>query len=75
MVLDNIKELAQLGGTVITVFAFIGYLIKKDEQFNKIIQNHLNHSNKVIEKNTQVMKRVAVNLKGLTDIIKQNGRR
>jgi hypothetical protein len=81
--INELKEFANLGGTVFTVVAFLYYLRKKDEteqkkeeEFNKIINNHLHSSNQTIEKNTDALKSVAVNLKELTIYIKKlNGKK
>jgi predicted membrane-bound dolichyl-phosphate-mannose-protein mannosyltransferase len=78
--MDNIEKLAQLGGTVATVLIFIYYLIQKDktnnkiyEEFNTTINNHLDHSTRVIERNNDIYTKMAVTLKELCLIIKKNG--
>lgn len=75
--INEIKEVVQLGGTVTTVILFLYYLNKKDEmnkktykEFNSMINNHLHTSNSIIEKNSQALSKVAVNLKVLSVIIK-----
>ena len=79
--LPNFEELASLGGTVVTVVAFIWYLIQKDkannviyEKFNATIANHLEHSNKVIERNNEAYTQIAVTLKELCMIIKKTNK-
>jgi len=80
--INELKEFTQLGGTVFTVVAFLFYLRKKDEitqkreeEFNKVITNHLHDSNQVIEKNTEALKSVAVNLKELSLLVERlNGK-
>jgi hypothetical protein len=73
--MENLNSLAQLGGTVATVVIFLYYLAKKDEGFNKIIDNHLIHSNKVIKDNSKALNKVSVNLKELSLTIKNNGKK
>jgi hypothetical protein len=73
--MENLNSLAQLGGTVVTVVLFLYYLAKKDEGFNKIIDNHLIHSNKVIKDNSKALNKVSVNLKELSLTIKNNGKK
>jgi len=77
-----LQELAQLGGTLATVVLFLFYLNKKDEmnkktydQFNTTINNHLDHSAKVIKENNDVMTNVAVTLKELCMVIRKNGKK
>ena len=77
-----LQELAQLGGTLATVVLFLFYLNKKDEmnkktydQFNTTINNHLDHSTKVIKENNDVMTNVAVTLKELCMVIRKNGKK
>jgi hypothetical protein len=72
-----LQELAQLGGTLATVVLFLFYLNKKDElnkktydEFNTTINNHLDHSTKVIKENNEVITKIAVALKELCIIIK-----
>ena len=72
--ITTLKELANLGGTVVTVVIFLYYLSKKDVGFNKIIENHLSHSNKIIKDNSEALNRVSVNLKELSIVIK-NGKK
>lgn len=74
---NELKEFTQLGGTVVTIFAFLLYLRQKDEinkktydEFNKMIGNHLEHSTRVIEKNSEVITKFSVSLKELCMIIK-----
>ena len=70
--MDNINSLTQLGGTVATVVLFLYYLNKKDDGFNKIVNNHLVHSNKVIKDNSKALNKVSVNLKELSMKIVKN---
>jgi len=77
-----LQELAQLGGTLATVVLFLFYLNKKDEmnkktydQFNATINNHLDHSTKVIKENNDVMTKIAVSLKELCMLIRKNGKK
>ena len=71
--ITEIKEIANLGGTVVVVLLFLYYLTKKEKDMNKIISNHLEHSGRIIEKNSEVMTKVSVNLKELSIAIK-NGK-
>lgn len=71
--MTNLQELAQLGGTLATVILFLIYLNRKDEiskktyeEFNATINNHLDHSTKVIKENNDVLKNIAVNIKELS---------
>lgn len=73
--MENINGLAQLGGTVATVVLFLYYLNKKDTGFNKIVENHLSHSNKIIKDNSRALTKVSVNLKELSTIIKNGKKR
>ena len=68
--ITTLKELANLGGTVATVVIFLYYLSKKDAGFNKVIENHLSHTNKIIKDNSKAFNKVAVNLKELSIVIK-----
>jgi len=80
--MSELAEFAQLGGTAFTVVAFLFYLRKKDEldketysDFNSTIKNHLSHSNKVIKDNSGALKKVAVNIKELSIVVKKaNGK-
>jgi len=71
----NVKEIANLGGQVIIVLLFLYYLAKKDTEVNKMISNHLVHSNKVIKDNSKAFNKVSVNLKELSLTIKENGKK
>lgn len=71
----DIEKLANLGGTVITVLLFLYYLNKKDESINKVINNHLEHSGRIIDKNSEALTQVKVTLKELCMVIKKNGRK
>ena len=73
--IEEVKEVAQLGGTVVTVVLFLYYLMKKDAGFNKIIDNHLTHSNAIIKDNSKAHNKVAVNLKEVSLTIKRNGKK
>jgi len=73
--MTNLQELAQLGGTLATVVLFLFYLNKKDESINKVINNHLEHSGKIIEKNSDVITKMEVTLKELCMIIRKNGKK
>ena len=68
--INEMKEVMQLGGTVTTVVFFLVYLNKKDEAINKIIGNHLQHSGKIIKDNSKALSKVAINLKELSIVIK-----
>ena len=82
--LGELKEIAQLGGTVVTVVLFLFYLNKKDERskktydqfnstinsFNTTMNNHMDHSTKAINENTKAMTKVAVYLKESKTTIK-----
>ncbi len=70
--MESINGLAQLGGTVSTVVLFLYYLNKKDEGFNKIVNNHLVHSNKIIKDNSKALNKVSINLKELSMKIVKN---
>jgi len=77
--IDDIENIAQLGGTVVTVSLFIWYLIKKEksindtyEKFNTTISNHLDHSTKVIERNNEVYNKMSVALTKLCMTIKKS---
>jgi predicted PurR-regulated permease PerM len=72
--MDNIENLAQLGGQVVIVFAFLYYLSKQNHEFNTTIQNHLEHSNRVIEKNSDVMTKIATTLEQLCLLIRKNNK-
>ena len=71
--MNNIEGLAQLGGTLATVVLFLYYLNKKDNEINKMINNHLHTANGVIKENSKALKDVAVNIKELSLCIK-NGK-
>lgn len=80
--MENIEKLSNLGGTVITVVLFLYYLNrkdcmieKKDEDINKMINNHLQHSGKIIKENSKALNKVSINLKELSMVIKKNGNR
>ncbi len=77
--IGDLEKLAQLGGTVFTVAVFIWYLVQKDksnkdtyDKFNITISNHLDHSTKVIEKNTDAYTQIVVTLKELCILMKKN---
>jgi len=77
--MTSLTELGQLGGTLATVVAFLYYLNKKDNKdkeiysaFNTIINNHLHDSQIVIKENSKALTKVAVNIKGLSHLIKNN---
>ena len=79
--IPNFESLASLGGTVVTVVAFIWYLTQKDkannviyEKFNATIANHLEHSSKVIERNNEAYTQIAVTLKELCMVIKKSNK-
>ena len=79
--IPNFESLASLGGTVVTVVAFIWYLTQKDkannviyEKFNTTIANHLEHSSKVIERNNEAYTQIAVTLKELCVIIRKTNK-
>jgi len=82
MDLSIIEKLSQLGGQVTIVVLFLLYLNKKDEmnkktydQFNATINNHLDHSTKVIKEKNDGMTKIAVTLKELCMIISKNGKK
>lgn len=75
--MTTLQELAQLGGTLATVVLFLLYLNKKDElskktyeEFNTTINNHLDHSTKVIKDNNNVLTKMMVNIKELSLVIR-----
>ncbi len=68
--IPNIESLAQLGGTVVTVIAFLYFMDKQNKVFNITIQNHLEHSNKVIEKNSDVMIKISNTLEELCLLVR-----
>jgi len=70
--INEIKEVVQLGGTVTTVLLFLFYLSKRDAGFDKVINNHLQHSGKIIKDNSKALNKVAVNLKELSIVIKNS---
>ena len=72
--MENIEKLANLGGTVITVIVFILHLNKKDEAINIMVNNHLEHSGKIIEKNSDVITKMEVALKELCVLFRKNNR-
>jgi len=72
--IPNIESLAQLGGTVITVIAFLYYMNKKDVEFNKTIQNHLVHSNQVIDKNSDAMIKISNSLEELCVLVRKDNK-
>lgn len=64
--LAEIKEIAQLGGTVVTVSLFLVYLYNKGQmdketfdKFNTTINNHLDHSTKAISDNAAALQRLS----------------
>ena len=80
--INEIKEITQLGGQVVIVLLFLYYLNKKDiinkktyEEFNVMINNHLHVSNEVINKNSHALQQIAVNLKELSLMFKKNSKR
>lgn len=42
--MPDFENLASLGGTVVTVIAFLYFMSKQNHEFNKIIGNHLQHA-------------------------------
>ena len=72
--MTNLQELSQLGGTLATVVLFLYYLNKRDAGFDKVINNHLEHSGRIIKENSKALTKVAVNLKELSVVIK-NGKK
>ena len=77
--MTSLTELGQLGGTLATVVLFLLYLNKKDDRdektydaFNTTINNHLHDSQIVIKENSKALTKVAVNIKGLSHLIKNN---
>ena len=68
--INEITTIAQLGGTVTTVIFFLVYLNKKDVGIEKVINNHLTHSNKIIKDNSKALNKISVNLKELSIVIK-----
>jgi hypothetical protein len=79
--MENIEQIANLGGTVVTVFVFIWYLVKKDattnkmfEEFNTTVNNHLSHSTAVIDANNQILQKVAVTMNSLCNAVRKNGK-
>ena len=70
--LSNVKEIANLGSQVVIVLLFLYYLNKKDEAVNKVVSNHLQHSEKIIKDNSKALNKVSVNLKELSIVIKSS---
>ena len=63
--MDNLFiQAAQLGGTVFVTISFLWYLLKRDTQLNKMMNNHLEHQQKSNLK-------LAKSLQKLTDVIIQ----
>jgi hypothetical protein len=80
--MNNLEGLAQLGGTLATVVIFIWYLMQKDktnnkvyEEFNTTINNHLDHSTRVIERNNETYNKMSLTLKELCIIIRNSKRK
>jgi len=72
--MENFEVLAQLGGTVVTVFGFLYYMSKQNTEFNKTIQNHLDYSNRVIGKNNDVLIKITSTLEQLVVLIKKSNK-
>ncbi len=79
--IEGLEKLAQLGGTIVTVVIFIWYLIQRDKasneifnQFNTTINNHLDHSTKVIEKNGEAYLQIATTLRELCILMKKSNK-
>ena len=79
--INEIKEVAQLGGQVVIVVLFLTYLYNKGkldkqtfDRFDTMISNHLHTSSGIIKDNSKALNKVAVNLKELSIVIK-NGRK
>lgn len=72
--IETIKEVSQLGGTVVTVVSFLYYMLKQNQEFNKTIQNHLDHSNRVIDKNSDAMIQITATLQDLCTTLKKTNR-
>lgn len=75
--MNEIQTIAQLGGTVFTVVAFLYYLSRRDdlnkktyEEFNRTIENHLHNSNLIIKESSVTNKKLAMRLQDLTGCIK-----
>ncbi len=72
--IPNLENLAQLGSTVLVVLIFIWYLKEQGKLFNQTINNHLEHSLKTIDKNSEVITKVAVAMKELCLVIKKTNK-
>ena len=79
--IEGLEKIAQLGGTIVTVVIFIWYLSQKDKasnevynKFNTTISNHLDHSTKIIEKNSNAYIQIAITLKELCILMKKNNK-
>ena len=77
--IEEIKEVVNLGGQVVIVVLFLGYLVKKDnldklkdEKINLMINNHLHTSGKIIDKNSKALNRNSYSLEKLSAIIGKN---
>ena len=63
--MDNLFiQATQLGGTVFVTIAFLWYLLKRDTQLSKMINNHLEHQQKSNDK-------LSRSLQKLTSVILQ----
>lgn len=71
---DPIQILVQSGALGLAFFLI--YVHDKERRnFGEIVQNHLKHSTKVIEKNTKTQVKLTNAINGLSKMIKENGRR
>ena len=70
--MDNIEKLANLGGAVVTVILFLYYLGKRDMGLDKVINNHLQQSGKIIKDNSKALSKVFIALEKLSVIIGKN---
>ncbi len=72
--IENIEQLTQLGGTVVTVISFLYFMDKQNRIFNTTINNHLAHSNKVIDKNSSAMTKISNSLQQLCITMKKDNK-
>ena len=68
----NFEALANLGGTVVTVIAFLYFNDKMIKGFNSTIQNHLHTSNEVINKNSNTMIKISTTMEKLCATLKKS---
>ena len=72
--MQELEQFAQLGGTVVVVISFLYYMKEQNKEFNKTIQNHMEHSNKAIDKNSDVIVRITKTLQELCMIVRKSNK-